>query len=317
MIYPLVSVCIPAYNAEKYIEHTLDSLFEQSYPNIEIIVVNDGSKDNTLSLLKKHRRDNLIIIDQDNKGQCAAANTAYKHANGELIKFMDADDLISKDFIKKQVEKLNGRYNAIASASWGRFSKDDLSDFQLKFETVWKDMKPIDWLVASLWEGPNMMQCALWLIPRKILESSGLWNERLSLINDFEFFIRVLLASNEVLFTADALLYYRSEISGSLSRQKTRKALESAYLSVTLGIEHLLSFENSSRVRKVCADYFQIWKYDFYPNHLDLFYAAEKRIVELGGSQVEFPAGGLTKFFTIFLGWKATKKFKAALSYNK
>lgn len=307
---------MPAYNAEKYIEHTLDSLFKQSYPNIEIIVVNDGSKDNTLSILKKYQGDNLIVIDQDNKGQCAAANTAYKHANGELIKFMDADDLISKDFIKNQVEKLNGRKDAIASASWGRFSKDDLSDFQLKHEKVWKDMKPIDWLVESLWDGPNMMQCALWLIPRKILESSGLWDERLSLINDFEFFIRVLLTSNEILFTEDALLYYRSAINGSLSRQKTRKALESAYLSIALGIEHLLSFENSPRVRKVCADYFQLWKYDFYPNHPDLFCAAEKGIEELGGSQTEFPAGGLTKLFTVFLGWKTTKKFKAVLNYS-
>ncbi|MGN6617069.1 MAG: glycosyltransferase family 2 protein [Ilyomonas sp.] len=313
---PLVSVCIAAYNAENYIEQTLNSLYEQSYPHIEIIVVNDGSKDSTLNLLKKQQKHNLVIINQDNKGQCAAANTAFKHAKGELIKFMDADDLISRDFIKNQVERLNGRNNAIASASWGRFSKDDLSDFQLNYEKVWKDMKPIDWLVESLWEGPNMMQCALWLIPRGILESSGIWDERLSLINDFEFFIRVLLASEDILFTKDAFLYYRSEISDSLSKQKTRKALESAYLSITLGIEHLLSFEDTLRVRKVCADYFQLWKYEFYPNHPDLFFGAEKRIEELGGSQIEFPAGGMTKLFTVFLGWKRTKKLKAVLSYN-
>ena len=305
---PLVSVCIPIYNAGNYLSKCIDSILDQSYSNIEIILVNDGSTDNTAELLQQYIHHNkIVVIHQENKGQCTAANAAFKASKGALIKFMDADDIISKDFIKKQVARLNGRTDAVASASWGRFYNDDLSTFQLNPEKVWRDIKPIDWLVDSLWEGPNMMQCALWLIPRKVLHQSGLWDERLSLINDFDFFIRVLLVSNDVFFTEEAVLYYRSGIKSSLSAQKSRKAYESAYLSTKLGVESILAFENSGRTRKVCSDLFQLWKYEFYPQHMDLYKLCEAHIKNLGGSKYPFPAGGKTKLLSQIVGWKMAK----------
>jgi glycosyltransferase involved in cell wall biosynthesis len=306
---PVVSVCIPAYNAQKYIADAIDSILNQSYPAIEIIVVDDGSTDGTSEILHKYR-DKIKIVSTENRGQSSAANTAYEIASGAYIKFMDADDVISSNFIQNQIIKINGQTDAVVSAGWGRFYENNLDTFALNEEKVWKDMKPIDWLVESLWEGPNMMQCALWLIPKEILKVSGLWDARLSLINDFEFFIRVLLASQQILFAEDAILFYRSGQKGSLSRQNSRKAYESAFLSTSLGVKYMLAAENSPRVRKVCADCFQLWKYEFYPRHLDLFEEAEKKIESLGGSDLQFYAGGLTKTLTNLLGWKATKRIK-------
>ena len=173
-------------------------------------------------------------------------------------------------------------------------------------------MKPIEWLVESLSEGPNMMQCGLWLIPRVVLEKSGLWDERLSLINDFDFFIRVLLASTEVLFTPGAVLYYRSGLTSSLSAQKSRSSYESAFLSTKLGVERLLEFENSARTRKVAANIFQLWKYEFFPSQLDLYKTSKLIIKKLGGSSYPFPSGGSTKLLVTFFGWKLVKKMKAA-----
>ncbi|RYZ19053.1 MAG: glycosyltransferase family 2 protein, partial [Chitinophagaceae bacterium] len=262
---PLVSVCMPAYNAEKYIGEALDSLLDQSYPNLEIVVVNDGSTDGTGDILNQYEKRGIRVIHQENRGQCAAANTAFQYCSGEYIKFFDADDLLSKDFIGNQVTKLNGRDDVIASASWGRFYGHDLTSFQLQEEKVYQNLLPMDWLVTSLERGPNMMQCGLWLIPRQVLQLSGLWDERLSLINDFDFFIRVILASRQVLYTGNAILYYRSGLEQSLSGQKSRKALESAFLSTQLGVEAILRYEDSARTRKICADAFQEWKYQFYP----------------------------------------------------
>ncbi|WP_256009569.1 glycosyltransferase family 2 protein [Desertivirga xinjiangensis] len=307
---PLVSICIPAYNAQKYIGTTLDSLLNQSYQNLEIIVVNDGSTDGTMNVLKSYEAKGITVLDQPNRGQCAAANSAFRVSNGEYIKFVDADDLLSRDFIKNQIATLNGRRDSIASAAWGRFYGDDLSTFNLNPEKVWQDMPSMEWLVESLWNGPNMMQCALFLIPREVLEKSGLWDERLSLINDFDFFIRVILASQQILFTENATLYYRSGIENSLSAQKSRRAYESAYLSTELGVKWLLAAENSERVRKICADAFQLWKYDFYPNHNDLYSKSETWIKKLGGSQYPFPAGGITKTLAKFTGWKFARRFK-------
>lgn len=304
---------MPAYNAGRYIGETLQSLYAQTYANIEIIVVNDGSTDDTLAQLEKHKRPQLTIVSQPNGGQCAAANAAYRQAKGALIKFMDADDLLSPQYIETQVRRLGQRRDALASASWGRFYNDDLSSFRLNPEAVWKDLKPIDWLVTSLWDQANMMQCALWLIPREVLDRSGLWDEQLSLINDFDFFVRVLLAANDVLYCPEAVLYYRSGISSSLSGQKTRRAYESACRSIEKGVDSMLAFEDSERVRKVSANSFQIWKYEFYPQQMDLYRKAEARIKKLGGSDYPFPAGGKTKLVASLVGWKAAKRFRRYL----
>jgi len=302
--YPLVSVCIPAYNAEKYIAEALDSVLNQTYKNIEIIVCNDGSKDNTAIILEGYFAKGVKVIQQENKGQCAAANAAFYASHGEFIKFFDADDILSPNFIELQVQKINGKHDVVASSEWGRFFKDDKNTFIKNPENVWKDMQPIDWLVDSLSNGQNMMQCALFLIPRKLLKKSGLWDERLSLINDFDFFIRVLLSAQKILFTRDAVLYYRSGVESSLSKQKSRKAYESAYLSTDLGILKLLQTEDSPRTRKIAADQFQIWLYQFYPNFPDLVLLAESKVKNYGGSSYPIPARKPIQVLAKLIGWK-------------
>lgn len=304
---PLVSICIPAYNAEAHIAATLNSVYGQSYQNIEIIVVNDGSTDATLEILQNNQKSNLRIINQKNRGQCSAANEAFKASKGKYIKFFDADDILSENFIENQLKTLKGRSDAIAAAAWGRFFNNDITTFCLNPEVVWKDMKPIEWLLGSL-NGSNMMQCALWLIPREILEKSGLWNEKLSLINDFDFFIRVLLSSKEILFTSNAILYYRSGIESSLSNSKSHEAYQSAFLSTELGVKKILSYENSNRTRQVCANAFQSWCYEFYPQEKKLYCKGKSWVKKLGGSKLKYPAGGKTQFFVSILGWKLTKK---------
>lgn len=310
---PLVSVCVSAYNAARFIDDCINSLINQSYQNIEIIIINDGSTDNTLAIIESYNDCRIKVFSQENKGQCSAANLAYELSNGEYIKFFDADDILSQGFVKSQVERLNGRDDAVVSAAWGRFCQNDIHTFQLNPEIVWKDMKPLEWLVGSL-NGASMMQCGLWLIPRNILKKSGLWNEKLSLINDFDFFIRVLLVSEEVLFAQNAILYYRSGIQNSLSASKSTKAYQSAYLSTELGIKTILKYENSIRTRKVCANTFKLWSYDFYPEQIDLYNRSNNWIKNLGGSDLKFPAGGKTKVLVFFLGWKLVKRLKLYFS---
>lgn len=156
-----------------------------------------------------------------------------------------------------------------------------------------------------------MMQCALWLIPRQILLKSGLWDERLSLINDFEFFTRVLLASDHVLFEPRGCLYYRSGIRGSLSATRHRKAAESAYLSITLGVDRLLSIDSGVAARRASANMLQGFCYQFYVDFPDLTNKAEERIIALGGSDFSLPGGKILKILGAFLGWKNAKQIQA------
>ncbi len=312
---PLVSVCMPAYNAGRFILQSVNSVIDQSYKNWELIIVNDGSTDDTEQLLKTVANSRIRIHMQENKGQCAAANQAFSLSAGTLIKFMDADDLLSANYLEAQVKVLKDAPNAIAYSSWGRFYHDDLSSFKPDSAFKTGSMKPLDWLTASMAAGEVMLQCALWLIPRPLLKKSGLWNEQLSLINDFEFIIRVLLTAQELRYAAGSMLYYRSGLQNSLSSSVSISAAASAYNSIDWGTRYLLSQSDDPTIRKIAADCFQRFVYQFYPAHQPLVGQAEARIQELGGSAVSFPAGGYTKWLAGLLGWKMTKKIKALIAY--
>ena len=100
---PLVSVIIPTYNHAKYISHAIDSVFKQNYEHIEIIVVDDGSIDDTKSVIKKHYAKNLTYIYQKNAGPSAARNKGIDYAKGEYVAFLDADDFWYSSKIEKQI----------------------------------------------------------------------------------------------------------------------------------------------------------------------------------------------------------------------
>ena len=98
----LVSVIVPIYNVEKYIEKCVDSLMKQSYQNIEIILVNDGSKDGSLAIIEKQKgRDNRIkVLTQENRGVSAARNLGMESAKGEYLLFVDGDDWVESDYVE-------------------------------------------------------------------------------------------------------------------------------------------------------------------------------------------------------------------------
>lgn len=106
MEYPLVSIIVPVYNNEKYIERCLNSILNQTYTNIQIIVINDGSTDNSYKICKKYaEQDNRIfLISQKNSGVSSARNTGLKEAKGEVLSFIDSDDWVHERFIEDNLK---------------------------------------------------------------------------------------------------------------------------------------------------------------------------------------------------------------------
>lgn len=104
----LISVVVPVYNVEKYIEKCIKSIIAQTYKNLEIIVVNDGTKDNSIGVIKKYiDQDNRIkVINQENAGLSEARNTGIKNACGKYIVFVDSDDYIDESMIEKMYRRL-------------------------------------------------------------------------------------------------------------------------------------------------------------------------------------------------------------------
>ena len=104
----LVSVVIPVYNREDTIQRAVDSVLNQTYSNIEVLVVDDGSKDNSLEMLKKYHNDNRVKIfcQEFNQGANAARNRGIREAKGEYIAFHDSDDEWLPDKLEKQIKRM-------------------------------------------------------------------------------------------------------------------------------------------------------------------------------------------------------------------
>lgn len=112
-----VTIIIPVYNSEKYIGRCLDSVISQSYTDFKILVVNDGSKDNSQQIINKYKSrypEKIISIEQENKGVAVTRNESIKKAMGKYIMFIDNDDFIDKDYIKTYISTIEeGDYDAV------------------------------------------------------------------------------------------------------------------------------------------------------------------------------------------------------------
>ena len=109
---PLVSIVAPCYNAEKYLEEAIQSIFGQEYPNFEVIVVDDGSSDNSVSLLKQLQKTyDFQLYTQPNQGVSAALNHGLRYAKGEYVSTPDLDDIMLPQSLRIRVDYLNPRPN--------------------------------------------------------------------------------------------------------------------------------------------------------------------------------------------------------------
>ena len=305
---PLVSILIPCFNAEPYLAATLESILAQTWSNIEIIVVNDGSTDGSALVLKTFASRGVKIIHCALGSAAKARNRAFQECTGAYIKFFDADDLLSPETIERQIMRLEKDQSSVASSEWGRFYHNDLSSFQLSEQSVWRDMDGRDWLVDAWKLAEPMMQPGLYLIPRALLERTGLWDERLTLIDDFEFFARVLCHANKVRFTPGARLFYRSGLKNSLSQRTSRLAVESAYHSLLDGTASLLRYRADKEARLSCANVLQNFVYTYYPDHGDLLRDMSMRVLSLGGT--DLAPSGPPNFHRLrrFMGWKLARR---------
>jgi glycosyltransferase involved in cell wall biosynthesis len=286
---PLVSILIPAYNAEKWIGETLRSAILQTWVPKEIIIVDDGSKDRTSRVARQFESDTVRVFRQANQGAAAARNTAFGLSKGDYIQWLDADDLLSPDKIATQMAFVEqaGSKRTLISCGWGQFLH---RYYRAKFipSTLWCDLPPTEWLVRKL--GQNLhMQTATWLVSRELTQAAGPWDTTLLVDDDGEYFCRVLLKSDGVRFAPTARVYYRDSGAGSLSYiGASNRKREAQWRSMQLHIGYLRSLEDTPRVRAACVTYIQNWLTAFYPKSPDLIDEMQATASALGG-ELEMP----------------------------
>lgn len=196
---PLVSVIIPAYNHEQYIEEALRSVISQSYNNIELIVINDGSTDGTAGIIEEFVRNNsdknIQFVNKLNEGVCKTLNKGLTMSTGDYVAFLASDDFWSKDRIETQLEFMENNVNIglVFSDAW-------LISFNTRSDFKWSDYKPgiIDYFKNGI-QNTDMYTLLLTqpivpaltvLIRKQVLLDVGYFDEKL-VYEDFDMWLRI------------------------------------------------------------------------------------------------------------------------------
>jgi len=316
MSYPLVSIIIPVFNSEKHIAETIASALAQTWPNKEIIIVDDGSKDNSVDIARGFNNAVIRIFEQENKGASAARNKGLLEAKGEYVQFLDADDLLSPNKITDQLGILDGRPDYLSISRTVYFEDGSgYSDQSAHDEEIEYYDDPVAFLIdmyyktAATKNQRGLVTVHSWLSPKKLIEKAGWWNEELTVDDDGEFFCRVILASKGIIYVPDAINYYRKvQTSTNLSARKNSAAMHSMLLASELKCRHLKEKSDDPIVDTALAKLFMENAVTFYPQFKDLYRVAIKRVKELGGIDYVPAVGGknIERIKKLF-GWRSAK----------
>ena len=314
----LVSIIIPCYNAEKWITETIISALAQTWQNKEIIVVDDGSTDNTYLFAKRFESPNVKVISQINQGASGARNCAFREAQGDFLQYLDADDLLSPQKIEEQVILLQQNpHGMVAVCGTVHFYDGDKPE-QGILEDGWPMVDsddPLNWLIELLGgDGRGgMVHPGAWLVPRIVADAAGLWDEQTSTDDDGEYFARVVLASTGIRRAKSGISYYRKHRNGnSLSGARFEQHQWGALHSIDLKTQHILARTNDPRAKRALTKCYKERAVLAYPNYPAVTEAALRRVEELGGTDY-LPAFGSWRgeLLNHLFGWKAARKANA------
>ena len=221
---PLVSVIVPIHNAADTIDECIESLINQSYRNLEIILCDDRSTDNSYSLIKQHFPDPRISwISADGVGACAARNTGFQHCSGDYIQFLDADDLMARNKLELQIHQIESCSNPRQTVSFSALVQfRDGSPPESGERWHEKDVafdKPLQ-LLCKILSSDQYIQTGQWLLSRRLAQQTGPWDESLVADQDGEYFARILQQAHTVLSCPEAVAYYRKAVAGQISSRQ-------------------------------------------------------------------------------------------------
>ena len=183
----LITVIIPAYNAESSINKTIDSIINQTYKNIEVIVVDDGSKDSTAIIVESYKDDRIKLIKKENGGVSSARNLGIRSANGEYIAFCDSDDVWNLDKLEKQIAVINS-FRDVDFVGCNRNGEHTRVLFNSYNKT--KKMKFSDLLLKSF------PQTSTAVIKRSVFDDVGMYDENQKYAEDGNLWLRICKKKN-------------------------------------------------------------------------------------------------------------------------
>lgn len=202
----LVSIIIPTHNRSELLPETLLSVVAQDYPNIEIIIVDDHSTDNTQMVVKefvaKHGCNNLFLITNEGRGGCNARNTGIKKAKGQFIQFFDDDDIMNTNYISFRLRILKEKNLDFVTCDYVCF-KENINNIIRE-----KNISAIPHTAVSHIMNLSLLT-ACFLLTRQAVEKIGFWNQKLLRFQDMAYFHRLFLYSLKGEWCSEHLFKYR------------------------------------------------------------------------------------------------------------
>jgi glycosyltransferase involved in cell wall biosynthesis len=300
----LVSIIVPIYNSENYIATTIESCIAQSYKNIEIILVNDGSTDNTERIIEGYLDDNRIrYFPIKNVGACDARNFGIGKAKGNLYQFLDHDDVLDFDKISSQIPSymVNGE-NYLYSGTMGTIS-GSVTKKEDGFEIYERDFSPEQYYTTVLNQFGRYITTGAWLVPKKIIERNNGWDKRAGLNDDGEYFMRLILSSKGIIYTKEAKFFFRRDVPNSLSKQFNSKEVYEKWLfSYTSYAENFPKTFEPETARRLGGMALSVYYCSSYPNYPDLLNICLTRIRNLGYTSPTPYGGPLFKKISKYFG---------------
>ena len=248
---PLVSVVIPAYNATAFLGETLDSVLAQSYTNLEIIVVDDGSTDATPHLLDSYG-DRICVLRQANAGQAAARNYGARAAHGELLAFLDSDDLWNPDKIARQVALLCRFPTALAVYCDHRTI--DAQGHPLASNAALAYPRPSGDILRALLLGPCIITPGLVLLRRRAFDVTGGFDETPMMRGheDYALWLR-LAAQGSFIYSPDTLVSYRRHNQQATRQKHYEMHMARAKLNGLMAIREVMRASRDDGLKRLFA----------------------------------------------------------------
>lgn len=234
-----LSVIVPVYNTCKYLKKCLDSIINQTYKDIEIIIVNDGSKDNSEDIIKEYLnkyKDKIVYIKQKNNGQGSARNNGLKHAKGEYIGFVDSDDFIEKDMYEKMIkiaEKNNS--DIVICAINDYYEKNNLSCST--YLSLKQNVEVKEAIMNSIPSVVNKIYKRELIVNNKIFFNEKIWYE------DFPYSIQLVMESKIINYINEPLYNYYHRVKSTMHNENISKNLD-----VLSAFELLLDYAHKNKL---------------------------------------------------------------------
>ena len=251
---PSVSVIIPTYNRADIILETIESVFNQTYQNFEIVIVDDGSSDNTKEVIENLKNPRIKYIYQKNSGPSAARNNGIKNAKGELIAFLDSDDLWLKDKLEKQINILNYRPEIGIISCW---AVGITFDNRILYKRTGSAKNNKEFIRGVLFNPDSVISgTPAIIIKRECFDKVGFFDEEMKCLEDWDMWFRIAL-EYEFFCVNEILTYFRSH--QSLSKTINIREFNDSYM---MFLNKIIS--NQTFLKKFPMNINKIYSYNLY-----------------------------------------------------